>query len=363
MTYQTDVATKQYQQNLIIKIGSDYFGSYQPDSGLTIDSDKVGVIESVQLAPTTIDVRYVNMSVASIVFTLVDLSGNITAFLTDEDNRHIGDTVELWVGRITGSSAFSSDYQLVSTTTIRSISKVTNGYRFEASEVTDRMRKPVFDDTTYLTAAYTAGGNTLTVADNSDFAASGTLKLGGTFLAYSGKNGTTEFTGVSIGTGSYASDDEDKDIGQVVEEVTQITGNPIDLILQLLISGSGATGAGAAYDVLSDGLAIDEDLVNITAFENIKNEYFSTDNYELNLYGLNDALKFIEEELLLPTGTRIFPADGLISMAILDKAPTSLSPQSLDEDTVLGTPTYRIRSDILFNQIRIFYDYHEGTGS
>ena len=40
-------------------------------------------------------------------------------------------------------------------------------------------------------------------------------------------------------------------------------------MLQLMISGSGAVGAGAAYDTLDEGLAIDESLVDIVEFESI----------------------------------------------------------------------------------------------
>ena len=76
--YSVDVATKQYQQNLVVKIDSDYFSAYQPDSGLTVDADKVNTVSSLILSPTSVDIRDVNISISSFSFELTDLSGNIT---------------------------------------------------------------------------------------------------------------------------------------------------------------------------------------------------------------------------------------------------------------------------------------------
>ena len=80
------------------------------------------------------------------------------------------------------------------------------------------------------------------------------------------------------------------------------------------------------------------------------------------MYNTEDTLVFIEEQLLLPTGTRLFPTEGKISLGILDKAPSEINVTNLDEDTVIGTPDYVTRSDQIVNQIRVFWDYHEGEG-
>lgn len=49
----------------------------------------------------------------------------------------------------------------------------------------------------YLTAAAAVGATTLTVGDNTAFAASGTVEIEGDLVAYTGKSGATGFTGVT----------------------------------------------------------------------------------------------------------------------------------------------------------------------
>lgn len=54
------------------------------------------------------------------------------------------------------------------------------------------------DTTTTLTANYTAGQTTMTVADNSNFRSSGIFSIGSTMFAYTAKSGTTSLTGVGV---------------------------------------------------------------------------------------------------------------------------------------------------------------------
>lgn len=357
MTYSTDIATKAYQQNIVIKIGSTYFGSYQPDSGLTIDSDKVGVVKSVNVNPTILDIRRVNTSISAFRFTLQDTSEAITQFIYNDEDLRMGDSVDLYVGRITGSSAFSG-YQLVSSGKIRSMAKNPNSYTFVVSDILIDTQKPIFNDQTYITSDITDAASSITVNDSTAFAASGTIKIDNEFIAYT-SNASNVLSGLTrASNGSSAAAHSS---GAIVYESTQISGNPIDLILQILISGSGAVGAGAAYDVLGDGLAIDEDSVNITKFETIRDDFFSGVTYTFDMYNIVNALTFIENQLLLATGTRLFPSEGLISIGILDKAPGTINVTELDSSNTVTTPNYSVSTESITNQIRIRYGFNEGT--
>jgi len=235
LTFTTEVANKQIQINLVLEIDGTFFSQYQPDSGLVVDSGKVGTVINVAINPSRVDIRNIRTSINSVSFSLLDKDTVISAFIGSKESALANRTVNLSVGFITGSFDFS-EYKLISTTQIRSITKRSNSYGFSASEVTDKMNKPVFEIFTQLNGAITDSDSTITVFDTSDFPNSGRLKINDEFMQYTAKTATT-FTGVSRGdlNGTAKAQDD----GDEVQFVLEVEDNPIDIILQLLESGGG----------------------------------------------------------------------------------------------------------------------------
>lgn len=357
-TYVTDVATKNYKQNIVIEFDDGttqtYFSTYQPDSGLTVDSDKVGLLRRATVSPTKVDVKSVNTTIANSSFELVDADEAVTAFIaTDPQGQLMGNDVTIYVGRITGASPWA-DYSQIAKGKIKKITKTSNGYRFNIAENVDQLNNSIFNTKTDLTVAANDSQGTLTVTDTTDFPTTGTIKVGDEFMTYTGKTATT-ITGMT--RAQLSSTAGAHDVGSEVLLVTSIQDNPINLILQLLISNGG----GGTYDVLTDGIGISPTLIDVAGFEAIRDSDFSGEQYQLYLYDIENALKLIEKQLLLSTFTRLIPKGGKIGLALLDQVNLGASVTDIDETSIIGNPTYDIDSNKIINQVEIAWDYDEGT--
>ena len=81
MTYASEVINNTgFKTNIIINIDGNYFGKYQPDSGLVIDSDKL-VLSSATINPTTVDLKRSLTTIANASMKVLDKDGTFSVFI------------------------------------------------------------------------------------------------------------------------------------------------------------------------------------------------------------------------------------------------------------------------------------------
>lgn len=87
-------------------------------------------------------------------------------------------------------------------------------------------------------------------------------------------------------------------LGATQDDPVVLTGNPLTLALQVLMStGAGTNGT---YDVLdeSDGLAIPQALVDVAGIETLRDAHFPSDSYEFSITEPADGKGWLEAEIL-----------------------------------------------------------------
>ncbi len=121
MTFSSELLNRQQQVNLVIRIGSVYYSNFQPDSGLTVDADKIGLLKNVKINGIKIDIKRVQTNINTLSFNLTDKDEIISLALGANEAAFADEDVDLYIGFITGSFDFS-DYSNPSTTQIKNIS-------------------------------------------------------------------------------------------------------------------------------------------------------------------------------------------------------------------------------------------------
>lgn len=359
-TYQSELESqKVFKGNIIIRFLGEYFSLHTPDSGLTLKKKYENILGSTILNPTTVDPKRVSTTIATNSIKLIDKKNVISALVKDKGLALIGQQVEIWIGRVGVGMAFS-DYLKLPTTRIKKITKQDDSFTFSTSEETDRMARPIFHDSTRILGNILAATSTIVAKDDiTDFPSSGFFHVDDEFISYASKDDATKtFSGCVRGEFNTIPAAHEDDTAAFV--ATQITANPIDIILQILTSGGG----GGAYDVLDDGLGIDQNLIDIAEIESIRDELFADATFQLGLYGVENALAdILEKELLAPNNLRFtYSANSKITLAVLDKAIFIESVNTMDHDSITKTPKLDIDDNKIVNRIEILWGFDESTG-
>ena len=356
MTYSQSLTEKKYQGNVVIRFIGEYFAIRLPDSGLSIPTEQQRTIQSVIVNKTSVDLKRVNQTISNYSFKLVDRANILTALVRDRADALLNQEVEIWVGRSNVEMDFS-DYFKLPKVRIKKVEHSENTYFFSCTEATDRMNKPVFNVTGKLSGSILSGTTTFTLQEDiTSFPVTGTGKIDNEFFSWSGKDNTLkQLTGVLRGlkgTTAVA-----HDLGANISWVYDVTDNPINILLKLLISGSG----GGTYDSYPSGLAIPESLIDITEIENLRDTIFLGQQFSFSLYNINKTLDFLENEILLPCNLRFrVSADSKISLALLDQAVFGLSPNSIDESSIASYPKWDVDDNKIVNVVEVQFDYDEG---
>jgi hypothetical protein len=355
--YEDELLNKKFRGNVVIYLLGTYFAIDTPDSGLAMTYPYNRTVQSLVLNATQVDLQRANQTITNFSFKLIDKQNVITSLVKDRGDALLDQEVRIWIGRITGSFDFS-DYFELPLTKIKKISHPDNSYTFSTSVVTDRMSKAVFNKTDKLAGSILAATTTFTlVEDITDWPTAGTGKLDNEFFSWSGKDDTLKrLTGVLRGLkGTTAAD---HNAGVDVLNVTDVSDNPLNILLKILISGGG----GGIYDVYDEGLGVDENLVDISAIESIRDSIFAGEIFSFSLYSIDNALKFFEDEILLACNCRfIVSADSKISLALLDQSVFGDAPSEINEDTMSQYPKWDVDINKVVNQIKVEWDWDEGT--
>ena len=359
-SYSSLISNKKFKGNVVIRLGGagPFYTIHTPDADAlgTIVTEKHGYIKDFKQNAQTLDVENARTTFATFTFQLIDKDNYITSLFASNPEIFTGFEVEVWLGRIGESHDFQDYYKLQKT----EVSRVTFSgevFTFTSKEITERLKRAVFNVRSILDADTAAGASTI-VAENtiSDFPASGTIKLGSEFLAYSSK---VDLTKTFTLTGTTA---EAHDAGDDILNVVDVTGeNPIDFFLKFIISGSGD---GAPWDVYSDGLGIpgaEIDISEITT--SVRDVSFAGESFDFRLYGIEDGLEFLQEEILKPCSCRIvFSENSLISLTVLDQVVFSAALKKFNSDNIVENSLNYVADDTkIRNVIRFFYDYNHST--
>jgi hypothetical protein len=141
-------------------------------------------------------------------------------------------------------------------------------------------------------------------------------------------------------------------------------GNPIDIVLQRLLSSNTAGLNSSAYDLGDgEGLNLGSAWVDIAGMEDLRDGYFPTDDFFFRITeGLDDAKKFFEDEICRPLGMYIvIRYDGKITLRSLNPPLPGVTPTAIDESNFAVTD-FDYNYNSLINNVVFEFDY-KATGS
>lgn len=367
MTFQSQLdAQNQHKINLVIQFGSvspEYFSSYQVDSGLVVDADKIGKIKDVSINPSSIDLKTAKSVIASTTFNISDDEENFTftAFMNSFESSLMGHYVKVWAGFITGSFDFA-DYVDLGVYFIKIIEKSDLNYKIQAQSQVSDMSRPTFQAKGTLKNQLNTGVTTFVVITGDDiFQDSGLLQIENEIIEYqigdkSFALGETTFAGVI--RGSKDSTEAVHKAGVEVRELFEVEENPIEILLRMILSTSGTS----AYDDYYDGLGIPDTQVDVTSFEDIRDNFFAAETFRLFL-GIDDTLNtltFFEKHLLIPNNVRFTESNGKIGLAILDQSTPGADLPILDETNTRPSAKWKTTADKIVNKINVKWGWNPG---
>jgi len=353
MDYADALPNKKYVPNVIVRFASNYFSIRQPDSGLTVPATNNGLITSLSLNPSTVDPFRPSTSINSNSFKIIDRNNAVTTLFNGNLSLFQGELCEIWIGRV-GVGMDFSEYLKVTDTYISKVSRQDGAYTFQTQEVKDRLNKDVYSEQTKL-AVNILSATTVITLQSPPVNTSGLVKIDDEFISYSGVSGN-QITGCI--RGEEGSVPASHSLGADVYFCEVVSGNPIDILLGLLISPSG----GGPYDVYQDGAGIDQTLIDVAEFENVRDEFFAGQTYDFVLYQIDNLKQFIENELLSPGGLRLRSnINSKIGLGILNKPVINIDAPDLDDDQVTKRPSYSVDETKIVNHLNIQWGYNWPT--
>lgn len=357
MSYETEIEKKNYVPNIVLRFKNLYWAIRSPDSGLVVDH--AGLLDQVAINPTRIDPFNSNTTINSYTFKLIDKDRVVSALFNGVTSFFQNEKVEIWVGRSMVAMPFSEYFKLPDTF-ITSVSRDNNSYNFASTELKNRVDRPAFNERNKLAVNILPATSNITasVPFLSTTPESGIIKIEDEFISY----GTLDRVNNRFSNcvrGEKQSIPVEHEAGADIFLVNDVTGNPIDILLRLLIS----SGGGGPYDTLTDGAAIDSSLIDVDRFEEIRDEFFLGQQYNLSLFGVESVLKFLDEEILYPNELRIISGkNSKLSLSVLNRSIFNDDLAIMDKDTIKKQPSYQVDDNELINSVRVEFDFIEGTG-
>lgn len=363
-TYAAELLKKAFQSNVVILLGGVYYTKRRPDSGLAA-SPGDGMVQSLKLNPAIIDARDARTSTRNYEFAIVDIGRALTAKFAGKTNAFTTEAVRIWLGRSSVGMDFSQYYELPQTQVV-SVGFRNETYVFKSQDASSLLKQPAFDLSFTLASDVDDSGLTLTAAEDiSMFPASGTLKVEQEVVTYTAKDDTARTFALSV-RGSLSSEAKAHNKGQTVFNMRRLTGNPLTLFLQMLIS----PGGGGTYDVLTEGLGISQSLIDVAGIVALRDDNFASETFDFWLYDIPDFLEWAQNEIFLACNCRLVTSAavpgtsaGKLTLAILDSNAFGKAKATLDNASILPeTVDFQITSQKIINQVSIAYDYNEATG-
>jgi len=359
-TYIDEVESKKkFVGNVIILLKGEYFSIRQPDSGLVVPVNNNGSVISLTVNPSKVDLKKANTTINSYSFRINDKNLVISQLLKDNSKLLIDEEVRIFLGR-TGVSMDFADYFELPTVKVKKLKHADISFNFSAVDSIDRMNKDFFSISTTLQANILNNTTTFQLGDVENFPDAGFGFLDEEFVSWTGRDvGLNQISGVV--RGEFGTVPAAHDFGTQFFNVDEVEENPITALLQFLTSTGTATNG--PYDVLSDGLAIDQGLIDVAEMEGIRDDFFTLQTFNFKMYNTGNALKFFEKEVLGATNTRfIVNENQKISLAVLDQAGFDEgSDNPLGETSISKYPKWDVNVKNVVSSIQIEYDFNDGT--
>jgi hypothetical protein len=357
-TYQESLTNKKYIPNVVILFKGHYWAIRQPDSGLTVDADRL-CLEQVAINPTKVDPAKANTTINTYNFTLIDKNYKVTLLFDGITRFFQNEPVEIFIGRCGVDMSFD-DYMPLPITYVKSVSKDGLSYKFNSAEARDRLNRPAFNVRNKLEVDILAETTEIDAQETLDpdlYPASGLIKLNDEFISYESLDlVNNRFSGCVRGEEN--STPAAHEGGDEIFLVTEVQGNPVDLILQFLIS----SGGGGSYDVLPDGAGIDESLVDIESFEEVRDEFFLDQDYRFLVFGVENILDYLEREILFANELRIVSnSTAKLALTVLNRRIFDVDFPVINNDSIKKQPGYEVSDSDVFNVVRIEYGYNYVT--
>ncbi len=175
---------------------------------------------------------------------------------------------------------------------------------------------------------------------------------------YTSIDSATQFTVVRAQKGTTAvAHDDNADLNEFI--VLEDGGiNPITALLQILLSKDG-TNHGT-YDVLPShwGLATDPALIDITTFEDKRDELIAALRVEYRLAERESAQEFITQEMFKVLGAYPFvTGEGTMSIRFFERPIPLVALGTLGEDKITAIKSMDLNLDQMYNQLLFEYDW------
>lgn len=366
MSYITEVQTESdFITNVVIEISGRKFSKYNPDSGLTVPFED-RIVSTASFNPTQINLRQSANTIDSINLTILDEDGTFSAFIGQDEAAIVGQEIKVWLGRVKApfNGTFDwADYQLVNQYIIKSNKKSGGFYKLKANSQVNKTKTSIFRQRGNLDATITDIQTSITAETEDDFfdlQGSGHIKIEDEFMVFTAATyaaGVTTFTVVRPALNSTAVAHA---TGATVQFVYKVEENPIDILIKLLVSGSGDL---SVWDAYPDGAAIDSSLLDITSMTAIRDSFFAGETFRFYFYDVQDLLKdIIEPELLQGCNIRLIEnaADNKISIAILDQSDITAAVEELNESNTFPKPSWQSDDNEIETSVKVHYAWSEG---
>jgi hypothetical protein len=356
MSYEIEALKKDVEINVVVKIDGEYYSIKQVDSGLIIEDENI-CVDVPNVNGTSVDIRDTTTPIGTFSFQLQENNDLpvISSKIMLDGSQWLGKEVTAYVGFITGSFDFSQ-YLEVARTNITGVVKIRNGYSITSREAASLLDVEAYNLNDISTVSILAGSTTVDIVNASAWPSTGIIEIEGEFCAYTSILGNT-LTGLV--RGQFGSTAIEHDLGAKIYIVTLIEEiNPIDFLLQMILSKNGDLVNEGTYDLIPFGPGLDSNLVDIASFESVRDNSFSTELHTYLIYNQSSLLKLLESTALAATNTRLIPNNGKISLTLLDQINLNEDIPIIDESTIIGTPTWGLSADKIINVIEVFYDYN-----
>lgn len=256
-----DYLSKNFTSNVVVQVGgSTYFALRAPDSGLTLDDDKVNVVRRVKIPSLKLNLREAFGSVGSASIDFIDKEGAFSTFVGANETALYSYDIIIYHGFV-GVGMDFTEYKTVAKLRLKKPTFRKDVWTFDCYSLVDRAKQNAFVEFTQLANLLTDVQTTAVVDSTTDFPSSGIIEIDGEYMTYSSKTATTFVISARGYLGSTAAAHP---VDSEVHYVEAITANPIIAALQLLAStGAGTNGV---YDVLTDGCGITASDLDTDAF-------------------------------------------------------------------------------------------------
>ena len=324
--------------------------------------------------PTQINVITSETSISSSSFKLININGEITDLVSKYTMKNRLVTIYQGFADIPESS-YAIFYQGQINNWVKSFDATT--YEFSVVDAKKQLKQTILGGHAQLTQDYHPGDGIMYLTSTDSFSTQtdyfdglgdrNFIRVKDSLYSYSNISDTT-ISGLNLVqlNANGTSSDEVHQNGESVDNYILYQGNPVTIILQIILStgtGTNYSGTGTNYDVLPapQGVGVPYNLVNISNFESQQGLYVSGFYFQQFYSDQVESLKFMQSEILRQINAYIFVnQQGQLDIKMYYEPVGTLNAILLDNTNIIGIPQFDANlqtGNDFYNEIDIKYDY------